>query len=89
MEAKIAELDWILSESCETVDKIKAMKFPADSFVFEFLEAGQLYQKDDTGIYYYTSENDKHGLNLTLLLGDYHSFIVAKQAAKNYKQTKN
>jgi hypothetical protein len=26
MEAKIAELDWILSESCETADKLKSIK---------------------------------------------------------------
>jgi hypothetical protein len=89
LEAKITELEWILSEGCETADKIKAMKTPSESFVFEFLEAGQLYQKDGTGIYYYTSENDKHGLNLMALLDDYHSFLVAKQIAKNYRQTKN
>ena len=78
---KIQELEWVLKNGVDNSTYDSGMPE-----ISQYLEMCEIYQKDGAGIYFYISDNGKHGINLIALLEDFKRYLIGLNEVKKSKK---
>lgn len=84
LKDKIEELEWVLKNLETPLDN--TYDIPESSTELEYLNNCGVFQKDEAGIYFYISDNNTHGVNLTNLLYDYKKYLIALNEVERSKK---
>jgi hypothetical protein len=78
IENRIKELEWV-AEDDDCISKVLEADKVSDKNIEEFLEQSGYFQKDESGVYSYISENERHLINLKWVLDAYSKYIKANK----------
>lgn len=74
IENRIKELEWV-AEDNDCISKVLEVDKINSDKIEDFLQEVGYFQKDESGIYSYISENERHLINLKWVLEAYGKYI--------------
>jgi hypothetical protein len=78
LKTKVDQLKWVLELIAPPEGKLSGIALAESGVEQKFLEGWLTFQKDKNGIYFYTSENGLHSINLAAILEDFKQHLTEK-----------
>jgi hypothetical protein len=78
IDSRIGQLQWVLDND-DCISKVLDVGKVSEKNIEEFLEQSGYFQKDESGVYSYISENERHLINLKWVLDAYSKYIKANK----------